>query len=688
MFQLGAVEGRVDADSYGAEYEDFSQDGTHLDTWVFERVKGLFHEAKTNATLDKALREDKVVFFLHLLGLDTNGHGYRPYSKEYLNNIKVVDEGIQEIYNIIEEFYADEKTAYVFTADHGMSDWGSHGDGHPDNTRTPLIAWGSGVAKPVTTPGKVAPGHDKLSSDWGLDHIQRHDVAQADVAALMAYLAGLDFPVNSVGELPLDFLSADIRAKAEAFLANAQGIIEMYRVKEEQKKATELRYRPFKALGELHNSPDSRVLYIKNLMDAGYHSTAIEETAALVKDGLDGLRYLQTYDWLFLRALITIGYLGWIAFALTTVIDLHVLHGMTETSRNLPGTIFFSSILALLFSSFIVSKSPFTYYAYAIFPVGFWEEVYARRNALNEGRKVLFEHVKTAGGWVVLLLKAVAGLAMIECLALGYTHREVFSVLFVVAAFWPAFYGMEFVKANKGLAGTWAISCAAMSSFTLLPAMKVEDLTLIMSGALLMIIIGVAYLIFEKRILQSSKLPGDSTEPADDSLSRSLIGAQIGFIALAMLVTRSSVLSIQARLGLPRGNQIVGWIVLGMVSDTIFPWHLLMINSSAPTNALRPPPPTKQPLPPPPHGDLPHLLPHFRPPHHLLRRPLLPRLQHRPHNLGAPRTRSLHLHQTNTHNKRHEHIASLARHISLSLLGTRRPSHLPLLPHTPPIRVL
>ncbi|KAH6673683.1 GPI ethanolamine phosphate transferas-like protein [Halenospora varia] len=579
MFQLGAVPGRVDADTYAAEDEDFSSgDASHLDTWVFDRVKALFAEAATNGTLNAALRQDKIVFFLHLLGLDTNGHAHRPYSKEYLNNIKIVDEGIKEVTKIMDDFYNDDKSAFVFTADHGMSDWGSHGDGHPDNTRTPLIAWGSGVAKPVTHPGKIAPGHDELSSDWNLDHIQRHDVSQADVAALMAYLVGLEFPVNSVGELPLSFLSGDIATKSKAFLANAQGVLEMYKVKEEQKRAVELRYVPFKALGDSEHSVEHRVAEIKALIDQGKHEEAIKETAALLQLGLSGLRYLQTYDWLFLRALITIGYLGWIAFALTTVIDLHVLHGKTETSRTLFGNIFFSSILLTLFASFIVSKSPLTYYAYAIFPVGFWEEVYARRNALNEGRKVLFGHITTAGGTIALILKAIIGLVLIESLALGYTHREVYSVLSIAAAFWPVFYGTAFVGANKTLVATWMVSCVAMSSFTLLPAMKVEDLSLVMSGGYLMVAIGVLYLVFEKRLLAKSKLVGDSTAPANDSLSRSLLGIQIGLIILSMVVTRSSILSLQAKMGLPRGNQIVGWIVL--ILSLVMPFvHRIQSNS-------------------------------------------------------------------------------------------------------------
>ncbi len=422
MFELGAEPGRVDSYTYSAEFEDFSQEAHHLDLWVFDGVKRLFAEAAKNSTLDTALRQDKVVFFLHLLGLDTNGHGKRPYSKEYLNNIKVVDEGVKEITKLVEDFYNDGKTSFVFTADHGMSDWGSHGDGHPDNTRTPLITWGSGVAKPLKFPGRVAPGHDKLSSDWGVDHIQRHDVAQADVAALMAYLLGLAFPMNSVGELPLSYLSGDIAAKSEGLLANARGILDQYRIKEEQKKATELRYRPYKVLGDAEHSVQHKFSVIRNLIDQGHHQEAIQETMSLIEVGLQGLRYLQTYDWLFLRALITIGYLGWIAFALTTVVDLHVLHGQTKTSRTLFGSVFFSSVLVLLFSSFIISKSPITYYAYAVFPVAFWEEVYARRNALVEGRKVLFSHISSPISRIALVFKTLLGLCLIESLVSHPIH--------------------------------------------------------------------------------------------------------------------------------------------------------------------------------------------------------------------------------------------------------------------------
>ena len=377
----------------------------------------MFKSAASNSSLDTALRQDKNVFFLHLLGLDMTGHSYRPYSKEYLHNIKIVDQGVERMTKLVEDFFGDDKTAFVFTADHGMSDWGSHGDGHPDNTRTPLVAWGSGVRKPEISKTGFAAGHeDGFSSDWGLDSIARHDVAQADIAALMAYLTGLDFPVNSVGELPLPYLAAPEAEQAEAALVNAQGILEMYKVKEEEKRATELRYRPFAALSQGDHSIDHRIALIRSAIDSGDFRGAIDHSHELLHLGLDGLRYLQTYDWLFLRALVTIGYLGWIAFAITTVIDLHVLDGKTDTTRTVTSTSIFGAVLVALYSFLWIQKSPATYYAYALFPVFFWEEVVARRNALSAGRRTLLGHLTTNNDFLLFFFKTIATIGLLEAL--------------------------------------------------------------------------------------------------------------------------------------------------------------------------------------------------------------------------------------------------------------------------------
>lgn len=577
MFKEGAVPGRVDADMYGEEAEDFTTDATQLDTWVFDRVKGLFGAAKHDPELNAKLREDKLVFFLHLLGLDTTGHAYRPYSKEYLHNIKIVDQGVNEITKLVEDFYNDDKTAFIFTADHGMSDLGSHGDGHPDNTRTPLVAWGSGVATPRMPQDGTPSGHeDGVSSDWALDSIQRHDVAQADVAALMTYLVGLDFPVNSVGQLPLDYIDASPKEKALASFANAREILEMYRVKEEQKRAVLLRYTPYEPLADHgETSVEEHLKSIDDLIAAGAYDESITMSSALMVTALEGLRYLQTYDWLFLRTIVTLGYLGWIAYALTTVIDLHVLHGTSDSNRTLGSTMFFSSVLAALFSVLLYQQSSWRYYFYAAFPIYFWEEVIARRKALSAGRAILLGHVNSAAGYLSFGIQIVIFLGVLEGLVQSYFHREIFTVCFVLGALWPVAYGINFVKKHAFLSATWAIGCCLMSTFTLLPVVKIESITTITQGALLMFFTGLLYLLFEGDILKRSKT--QVSDAVNNSGSRIIMGMQIGMVLLATIVTRSSAASLQAKQGLPLGNQVVGWGVL--VASLLLPFlHRLYPN--------------------------------------------------------------------------------------------------------------
>lgn len=74
-----------------------------------------------------------------------------------------------------------------------------------------------------------------------------------------------------------------------------------------------------------------------------------------------------------------------------------------------------------------------------------------------------------------------------------------------------------------------------------------------------MVLVGVLYILFEKSILSSTT---GSKQASLDGVSATLLGVQIGLILLAMIVTRSSVASLQAKAGLPLGNQVVGWMIL------------------------------------------------------------------------------------------------------------------------------
>ena len=46
--------------------------------------------------------------------------------RKYLDNIVTVDKGIERTVEVIENFFEfDQNTAYIFTSDHGMTDWGN-----------------------------------------------------------------------------------------------------------------------------------------------------------------------------------------------------------------------------------------------------------------------------------------------------------------------------------------------------------------------------------------------------------------------------------------------------------------------------------------------------------------------------------------------------------------------------------
>ena len=69
-------------------------------------------------------------------------------------------------------------------------------------TITPLAVWGAGVASLARLPGLgPRPAADSAPWPW-----PRLEVAQADLAPLMASLVGVRIPVHSVGRLPVSVL--------------------------------------------------------------------------------------------------------------------------------------------------------------------------------------------------------------------------------------------------------------------------------------------------------------------------------------------------------------------------------------------------------------------------------------------------------------------------------------------------
>ncbi|XVF14149.1 hypothetical protein REPUB_Repub09cG0032600 [Reevesia pubescens] len=80
-----------------------------LDEWSFDQFQRLLNRSNEDPKLKRLLEKDNFVIFLHLLGCDSNGHAHRPFSSIYLNNEKVVDRIAKRVYNLLENYYQDNR---------------------------------------------------------------------------------------------------------------------------------------------------------------------------------------------------------------------------------------------------------------------------------------------------------------------------------------------------------------------------------------------------------------------------------------------------------------------------------------------------------------------------------------------------------------------------------------------------
>ncbi|KAK5822753.1 Phosphatidylinositolglycan class N-domain-containing protein [Linnemannia elongata] len=577
MFAHGASDpDRIDTIMYPAEHEDFGTgDASELDTWVFEHFTELLEKSKTDPALHKKLHSDKIVFFLHLLGLDTNGHSHLPMSEFYLNNIQIVDEGIKKVTEQLSEFYNnDGKTSYVFTSDHGMGNRGVHGDGHPDNTRTPIVAWGAGIQGP----NKVNPqGHDEFSADWGLSEYSRNDVKQADIAPLMASLIGTHYPVNSVGELPLPYLDAPESFRAASTFTNTLQILEQYHVKQELKRRTELLFKPFPGLTGDH-SPEAVKAQVQALIDTGKYKEA-EAECVIVRDlCLEGLRYLQTYDWQFLRSVISAGYLGWIAFSLNFILRTFVsgqdtrlgplggprtrrpIANVASAQENQAVNVLSLVVFAIFSIILMIKHSPALYYAYVAFPIFFWSRVVLDRRELFSAISKTTQNY----GWAKTIGSVLGYIVALEILVYSYFNRGILSICFLFLALWPAFLPAAVQRNNTLLMASWSLSCLGTSIFTLLPVEMGEDKILILSGGLILTVSG---------FVSTAVVPGitaDPQQPRATVTARNVMMLQTGLIALSTVIVNDTVKSLAAHEGLPLLNQTLSWIILFITGSIPF----------------------------------------------------------------------------------------------------------------------
>uniref|UniRef100_L7M6U1 GPI ethanolamine phosphate transferase 1 n=1 Tax=Rhipicephalus pulchellus TaxID=72859 RepID=L7M6U1_RHIPC len=561
LFTKGDHEKHVHAHTYDTNEIDFAdEDASRLDLWVFGKLQEFLHSAADNQTLIEMLRQDKIVFFLHLLGLDTIGHGYNPDSTEYYENIALVDRNIRHMVKLIEEFYQEDgKTAYIFTSDHGMTDWGNHGAGNPSETETPLIAWGAGIAPPRLS-GRDGY-YDGYSEAWNLSLYRRVDINQADLAPLMAVLLGVPIPINSLGVLPVEYLNTDWHFRAVALLTNARQILAQFK---QQKQIIEdttfsLFFRQFRDM--MPKRQHELIEMIETLLKQSRYKEAVQVIEKFIELSLKGLVYYQKYDRLTLSIAVALGFTGWMAFVILLVLRNYtgIMCKSLESQSNKRNQdwqgkvkIISTSILVLFLSTILlyVQNARVMYYFYFLIPIVLWTMVFYELDVYYEAKAYLRRFdVKM---WFVTMT-VVAILAM-ELVVITFFYRGIMSLGLLVIGCWPFSTTL-----SKKMCCTWLIGCIVLGIFPLLPVIgKQHNYTLVtLSGWVCIIIFSYCARRPEMGLIRNSR-----QIPKEPQRSVILTAVQVVLIWVAIAIVRSTADSIERKEGLPLFNQILSWLLL------------------------------------------------------------------------------------------------------------------------------
>ncbi|CAI2305360.1 unnamed protein product [Caenorhabditis sp. 36 PRJEB53466] len=427
----------ADSFFYSAEEEDFaSSDASNLDKWVFDHFETFISNAKTDEKRKSELNEPKSVFFLHLLGIDTNGHGNKPRSRQYIENIKVVDSGIERVHKLVEEFFGDQKTAWLFTSDHGMTDWGSHGAGSDEEVHTPFVAWGAGVKRGGPKP----------------------DIHQIDLAPLISSLIGIPIPVNSMGILPVQMMSSHSTSyEFKAIEANFRQLKEQI-VFLKNAKSRRFWFRQFEKFGD--KAMESLRTTLSKLGKDRRFSVATSlfaDNAHLMKEAIV---FYHRYDRQMLGGAVSCTFVAWIALVISFLYN----PSFGKVSELLVPRRFFVPplLFCLVFSAYCSLSLTQTVYLSKVI----------RERVSELIRQPDWHNKLFSSDMFVKPFVGFVGFTVTICVfVLTFINRGFLAAVFLLLIFLPQFYSHPIVSYWSK---TWMLMCLVLSIFPFLPAVGVS----------------------------------------------------------------------------------------------------------------------------------------------------------------------------------------------------------------------
>lgn len=254
-----------------------------------------------------------------------------------------VDRKIKEVVQLTENFFGDNSTAYIFTSDHGMTNWGSHGSGSTDETETPFIVWGAGI------------------NTFNF----RQNIEQIDITPLISTLIGAPIPINNEvciriisillffiflniyrniifqGVLPWQYLNVtDLKYINYALLNNLKQLT--YQVKANHKMNCEdNEYADWREI-EL----DNKIITLDKDLETADLNERLKEIINSIKLAKKSLLYFRQYQRTRFLLYLSIMWLGWIIslFFKITGVNRPVIHSFILLITNI---VFLISIITI-----------------------------------------------------------------------------------------------------------------------------------------------------------------------------------------------------------------------------------------------------------------------------------------------------------------------------------------------------
>ncbi|XP_014214600.1 GPI ethanolamine phosphate transferase 1-like [Copidosoma floridanum] len=420
--------GNIHGSSYPPEWQDFSNNNSaikHLDNWVLDKyLQWLTDEAPMHKT------EDKIVIYFHLLGCDTSGHAFKPQSREYIEVMMNVDRNLQKVVERTEEFFNDNSTAYIFTSDHGMTDWGSHGSGSTDETETPLVAWGAGIAKS--------------------SHL--YNVEQADLAPFISTLIGIPVPVNNEGVLPYELLDSKNEVyTAKAFLANVKQLAKQVVANRELAVGN--------TIVNMHSKDkefEKKIVQVEHLLSKREIKHSIKEIKHLTSLAKETLLYYRRYQTGRFSLCLAFMWVGWIIFLF---VDLsgeprRAIHLGCFTWLRVADVALAVFLIPLLIEYLVIGCKEWRLFGYgAVCGASLWV---AFRAVINKGPNFELNSNKP-------LIEFIGIISLILMMLLGLIYRWAFSISMLIAV------GLQKVIFDRNASFALIFSGIFLALFPLLP---------------------------------------------------------------------------------------------------------------------------------------------------------------------------------------------------------------------------